>query len=308
MRLLSDDTVRNRLDWPRVLAALEAGFRTIDDFTVPERVVMAGVGGSSHLTMPCNDAEGWFGVKQVAVVPDNAARDKPTVQAHYTLFAPDGTPTLSLAATVLTRLRTAAASAVAARYLASETPQTLLVVGTGSLAPWLAEAHLQVRPYQHVIVWGRDPDKARACAADIEARFAAAKVRPSITTADVLGDAVSEADVISVATTATEPIVRGNALQPGQHLDLVGAFNADMAEADPTAVRRSRVFVDTMAGCRAEAGDLIQAAQHGWSFDDVQGTLSDIVRGDVTREADDLTLFKSVGTALEDLVVARLLV
>ncbi len=308
MQLLNDDAVRDRLGWPQVLAALEQGFRDHDAFVMPERVIMAGPEGSSHLTMPCSDPDGWFGVKQVAVVPNNAERDKPTVQAHYTLFAPDGTPTLSLGATVLTRFRTAAASAVAAKYVAPDTPKTLLVVGTGSLAPWLADAHLQVRPYEQIVVWGRNPEKARATAAAIEARFADAEVRPTVAPADVLADAVSEADVISVATTAKEPIIAGEMLRAGQHLDLVGAFTSDMAEADPTAVKRAQVFVDGMGGARAEAGDLIRATQQGWSFDDVRGTLPEIVRGDVGRDPNTLTLFKSVGMALEDLVVAKLLV
>ena len=168
MRVLTNDDVR-ALAWEDVLTVLEAAFRARatdpEAFKLPERVSIS-VPRGTYLTMPCADKEGWFGVKQVSVIPDNPSRDKPSVQAWYTLFDPTGTPALACDATLLTRLRTSAVSALAAKHLAREDAKTLLVVGTGSLAPWQAEAHLQVRPYQQVFVWGRDPAKAERTAAD----------------------------------------------------------------------------------------------------------------------------------------------
>ena len=309
---MTNNDVRT-LDWKDVLSVLEAAFRAratgsktaSKAFRMPERVAIS-VPQGTYLTMPCADKEGWFGVKQVSILPDNPSRNKPSVQAWYTLFDPTGTPALACDATLLTRLRTSAVSALVAKYLALESAQTLLVVGTGSLAPWQAEAHLQVRPYKQVLVWGRDFAKAKATAAEVAER--AAELNVDVEAVEVLEPAFRRADVITAATTAKKPLLKGAWLRPGQHLDLVGAFIPEMAEADADTVRRADVFVDDLEACTLEAGDLIQAHAQGWSFDAVHGDLSAVVTGQATRQGRErVTLFKSVGLALEDLVIAKLL-
>ncbi len=307
MELFSDDEVWARLDWPGVLGALEGAFkrRHADPraFQTPERTVIRAPEGT-YLTMPAADREGWFGVKQVSVLPGNPSRGKPSVQAWYTLFASDGSPVLACDATVLTRFRTAGVSAIAAKQLAPRGARALLVVGTGSLAPWLAEAHTWVRPYERIFVWGRNPEKAERLAETLRERLGL-----EVEAAASLEAAVREADVISAATTARSPIVKGAWLRAGQHLDLVGAFLPEMAEADAEAVKRADVFVDDLEACRLEAGDLIQAQAQGWSFDGVYGELAEVTAGKAGRAGPErVTLFKSVGLALEDLVVAKLLV
>lgn len=307
MEVLTADDVRSRLSWAEGLKELEAAFKTRKRFQLPERIALSAPGGTL-LTMPCADDKGWFGVKQVSVMPGNPGRGKPSVQAWYTLFDPTGTPVLACDATLLTRFRTAAVSAVAAKYLAPAQTETLLVVGTGSLSPWLGEAHLQVRPYQTVLVWGRSAGKAEATAADLELRFHTAGFAPHVSVAADLAAAVSQADVITVATTARTPFLKGEWLRNGQHLDLVGAFTPEMAEADADAVKRADVFVDDLEACMLEAGDLIQAQAQGWSFGGVYGDLPSLVAGEADRSGPGrITLFKSVGLALEDLVVAKLL-
>jgi ornithine cyclodeaminase len=302
MQFFSDDDVRDTLTWPDVLGALEAGFRQKENYVIPERI-MIQAGENVYLTMPCVDGDGWFGVKQVAIVPANNARDLPTVQAHYTLNDPQGTPSVSASATLMTKMRTAGASALAARYLAPEDAKTLLVVGTGSLAPWQAEAHAQVRSYNHVLVWGRNRDKAELTRADIAARLP----NITVTVTDDLTTACQQADVITVATTAKSPIIMGDWLTDKPlHLDLVGAFTPEMAEADPVAVKKAAVYIDDLAGIQAEAGDLIQACDAGWSFNEVRADLQTLVT-DFQRPNKPMTLFKSVGLALEDLQVAKLL-
>jgi ornithine cyclodeaminase len=302
MQFFSDDDVRNTLAWDDVLAALEAGFRHKDRFIIPERTMIQAK-DNVYLTMPCLDADGWFGVKQVAIVPANNARNLPTVQAHYTLNDPQGTPSVSASATLMTKMRTAGASALAARYLAPADAKTLLVVGTGSLAPWQAEAHAQVRPYERVLVWGRKREKTASTRADIAARLP----NVTVTVTDDLAAACQQADVITVATTAKHPIIMGDWLADKPlHLDLVGAFTPEMAEADPLTINKAAVYIDDLAGIRAEAGDLIQASEAGWSFDEVQADLQTLVR-DFQPANKPLTLFKSVGLALEDLQVAKLL-
>lgn len=293
------------LAWPEVLDALRGAFADPARFDAPERVAMSAPQGGTFLTMPCADDEGWFGVKQVAVLPGNRDVGKPGVQAHYTLFAPDGSPVLSCGATLLTRMRTAGVSALAAEWLAPDRARTLLVVGTGGLAPWMAEAHLQVRPYERILVWGRDAERAEATAADVLER-ADGPVRPAVEAVADLAEAAEQASTITCATSSALPLIAAAWLGDRQHLDLVGAFRPDMAEVDADVVLGSHVYVDDRSAAMAEAGDLLQARVTGWTFDRVAADLHEIVTGRAGPLA-GRTLFKSVGMAFEDLVVAKLL-
>ncbi|NUB14406.1 ornithine cyclodeaminase family protein, partial [Azospirillum brasilense] len=216
-----------------------------------------------------------------------------------------GTPQAVPAGTALTKRRTAAASALAASYLARPDSERLLMVGPGALAPELIEAFATVLPIKHVLVWGRSLEKAKKVAS----RFHRPKFRIEAT-ADLEG-AVRGAQVISCATLAKEPLIRGEWLQPGAHLDLVGGFTPEMREADDDCIRRSRVFVDTREGACTEAGDIVQPMKAGILTDaDIAGDLYDLTRGQRAgrRFYDQITLFKSVGTALEDLCAAQLAV
>jgi alanine dehydrogenase len=222
------------------------------------------------------------------------------VQAWLTLMGPDGAPLLATPAGVITKLRTSAVSALAADALSPRGARTLALVGTGALAPYLAHAHALVRPLTRVRVWGRTPERAAALV-DALARAG----MPDVAVAPDLETAVRQADVVSVATTAREPLVRGAWLNAQQHVDLVGAFTPAMRESDTLAIRRSIVVVDDHAAARAEAGDLAHAAEEGWSWDDVAGDLGDALAGKIARDGVRPTLFKSVGLPFEDLVVAR---
>jgi alanine dehydrogenase len=244
------------------------------------------------------------GIKLVTVFADNAARALPAVHASYVLFCGEtGRPLAVMDGTELTLRRTAAASALAARYLAPPGAARLLMVGTGNLAPHVIESHALVRPIEEVRIWGRDPAKAEALAARFrDAAFRASAVRE-------LADAVGWADVISCATLSSEPLVRGTWLRGGQHLDLIGSFRADMHEADQPAVARAEIYVDTREGALAESGELIAALASGaLKPDQVRADLAQLARGQVRvlRDANTVTLFKSVGAALEDLAAARL--
>jgi ornithine cyclodeaminase len=217
--------------------------------------------------------------------------------------ATTGVPIAFLDGTELTLRRTAAASALASSYLSRKDAGKLLMIGTGNLAPHMIKAHCSVRPIKEVCVWGRRPAAAKALVEEMPALSA------KISVADNLEEAVANADVISCATLANEPIVKGDWLVPGQHLDLVGAFTPAMAEADTTAVSRAAVFVDTREGALAEAGEIVQAIQGG-SFDasDIRGSLGELCRGTIAGRtaSEQITLFKSVGTAIEDLAAAEL--
>ncbi len=292
--------------WPDLIDALADAFR--DGAEMPQRhhhtVPVPGDPDGTLLLMPCWRAGDVLGVKVANVFPGNAARNLPSVNGAYLLMsATTGVIEAVIDGGELTARRTAAASALSARYLARRDARTLLVVGTGRLAPLLAQAHAHVRPIDTMWVWGRSPGKAEALAATLTSGGYAAKA-----TRD-LEAAARQADVITCATLSKSPLIMGDWMQPGSHLDLVGAFRADMREADDDALARAQVFVDTRAGVLAEGGDVVQAIASGrMTASDIVADLAALCRGEHPgRTAETVTtVFKSVGAALEDLAAARL--
>ena len=306
MRILSAADVEGALDWDGLVERLRRAFRRGAEVPVRHHHEIANPGGpeGTLLLMPAWQAGLHIGIKVVTIFPDNDARSLPSVMGTYLLLdGKSGAPIALIDGPMLTVKRTAAASALASSYLSRPDCERFLMIGTGSLAPYLIMAHASVRPICNVLIWGRSPDKA--------ARLAKRLDRPDFRVAatDDLEAAARGAHVISCATLSKDPLVRGDWLQPGQHLDLVGAFRPDMRESDDTAIRRARVFVDTRDGALAEAGDIVQPIESGvLDPDDVAGDLFDLTRGERAgrRFYDQITLFKSVGTALEDLAAAEL--
>ncbi len=305
LRVYSADDVHAALPWAALADALEDAF-TAGDSEVPLRHAHALGAGGTLLLMPAWSPRS-LGVKLVTVMPEAAWRGASTVQASYLLLdRTTGQPRALIDGEALTLRRTAAASALAAQLLARPDARRLLVVGTGRLAPWMARAHVALRPdLAHVDVWGRNADAAEEVVETLREEGIDAEVALD------LRQAVEQADVITCATTAREPLLHGAWLKPGAHVDLVGAFRPDMREADDAVVLRARVFVDTLAGALAEAGDLTQPIERGViAREHVRGELAQLLRGEVEGRVhgDDITLFKSVGTALEDLAAAALVV
>lgn len=280
-------------------------------FIAPHRhhhaIERAGESEATCLLMPAwtesaSKAGLFLGTKIVNVFPGNSARGLPAVTGLYVLQSGRTGETLAtLDGTRLTHWRTAAASALAARFLARRDVERLLIVGAGALAPFLARAHASERQYKAVTIWNHRPEGARRLADALAAEGA-----PACATED-LAAAVAEADVISCATLASSPLIEGRWLRPGQHLDLVGAFNMSMREADDEALKRARIFVDTDAAT-VEGGDVALAlASRTIERADVAGDLPALSRGAKGRRADDeITLFKSVGASIEDLAAAML--
>jgi len=261
-------------------------------------------GAGTALLMPAWREGGFLGVKTVTIFPGNGSQGLPGVHAVYTLFsAQTGVPLAVMDGSELTTRRTAAASALAASLLARSDATRLVVVGAGRVAGLMPAALRSVRPgLNQVQVWNRLPDAAQRLARTLcDAGFQA-------TATTDLQAAVQQADIVSCATLATQALVQGDWLQPGAHLDLIGSFTPAMREADGRALARSRVWVDTEEAL-AKSGDLLQAIAEG-QFDPttVQGTLATLCRGQAPRRrrSDEITLFKSVGTALEDLAAAEL--
>jgi ornithine cyclodeaminase len=306
MRILSAADVEAALDWDSLIERLRQAFRRGAEVPVRHHHEIANPGGpeGTLLLMPAWQSGRHIGVKVVTIFPDNGEQGLPSVMAAYLLLdGKTGSPIALIDGPTLTLKRTAAASALASGYLSRPDCERLLMVGTGALAPYLVSAHAAVRPICNVLIWGRAPDKA----AKLAKRLDRADFRVAAT--EDLEAAAQGADIISCATLSQDPLVRGDWLRPGQHLDLVGAFRPDMRESDDQAIRRARVFVDTRDGATKEAGDIVQPIESGvLDPADVAGDLFDLTRGARAgrRYYDQITLFKSVGTALEDLAAAEL--
>lgn len=306
MRVFDAETVARSLPYDQLIEAIEDAFG--EGATVPQRshfpVAVPNAASGNLLLMPAWTSGESLGVKIVTVFPDNELRGMAAVRATYVIMdANTGAPRGILDGTELTLRRTAAASALASRYLSRADSRTLLMVGTGKLAPHMILAHAVVRPISKVLLWGRRVEAARELAEEM--RDAVAEVAA----VENLEDAVKQADIVSCATLAREPLLQGEWLQAGQHIDLVGSFTPDMREADLETVLRAEVFVDTHAGATTEAGEIVQAVHAGkFAATDIQADLAALVRGEHAgrSSAAAITLFKSVGTALEDLAAARL--
>lgn len=306
MRVIGAAEVEAALGYRDLVERLRQAFRS--EIAVPLRhhhtVPVPGVDPATLLLMPAWQSCRHIGIKIVTVFPGNPARSLPSIMGVYLLLdGGTGAPLALLDGPALTVRRTAAASALASSYLSRPDSSRLLVVGTGALAPELALAHSAVRPIAEIAVWGRSPEKARAIAERLKPSGA------SVTVADDLEAATGQADIVTCATMAREPLIRGGWLKDGAHLDLVGGFTPAMREADDDAIERATVFVDTREGAMKEAGDIVQPLESGvLKKDAIAADLFDLAHGRAEgREGDrQITLFKSVGTALEDLAAAQL--
>ena len=258
---------------------------------------------STLLLMPAWNPSKEAGVKVVTVSPENGQFDLPSIQGTYIyLDAEKGTLKGILEAKSLTVKRTAAASALASSFLSRESSSSLLMIGTGALSINLIKAHASVRPIEQVYIWGRNVEKARAICNKLSNEDF------SIEAIQNVEDKISEVDIISCATLSKTPLVLGKYLKPGQHIDLVGAYRKDMREADNDTVQKSSVYVDTFQGGLKESGDIVIPLQEGiLSENDIKADLFQLCsnqKGERQSES-EITMFKSVGHALEDLVAAK---
>jgi ornithine cyclodeaminase/alanine dehydrogenase-like protein (mu-crystallin family) len=312
MRVITAADIAQAITHRSMIEALRDAFRS--QFVTPLRhhhtVERPDRPNSDLLLMPCwtdfkaqgHSDRGYQGVKLVAVTPDNAERDKPSIMGVYVLFSGvTGEPLAMIDGQALTLWRTADASALASSYLSRSDSSRLLMVGAGALAPFLIRAHAAVRPITEVLVWNRTLESAERVAKSV------AEHGMSVSATEDLAEAAKGADIISCATLAQDSVLKGEWLQPGTHVDLVGAYRPTMREADDTCIRRARVFVDTRDGALNEAGDIIQAIDSGaMTAADISGDLFQLSRGEQPGriQYNQITLFKSTGTALEDLAGA----
>lgn len=300
MILLTTNEIFDVSSPAELIDALSSAFATT--FESPDRMhcELPGTDDAKLLVMPAWQSRSAIGVKVATVMPHNSHIGLPTIDGVYVLLdGQTGRPTAILEARALTALRTAAISALASSHMSRPNASTLLVVGTGALAPHLARAHAAVRKYNNIMIWGRDHTKAQKVAKSLS------ELGCTVSAVDDLGAATKAADVVSCATLSSKPLIKAEWIKPGTHLDLVGSFTPQMREADPTLFRGARLVIDTATALK-ESGDLIEPATRGWLPEPVT-ELAELVRGtSLGREqTEELTIFKSVGTGLSDIAAAQ---
>ena len=305
---VSAETLDAKLDYPSLIAALRTAFAA--DWTVPVRhhhaVPIPGEPDQTLLLMPAWEGGQSVGIKIVTITPGNGGRNLPAIQGLYLLLdGATGIPKVLMEGKALTVRRTAAASALAATFCARRDAATHLMVGAGALARPLIEAHRAAHPtITKTLLWARDAEKAKPLIAQcLRAGIVVDPVRD-------LEAAACAADIISCATLSAEPLIRGRWLKPGAHLDLVGAYLPELRESDDEAVKRATLFCDTRGGALKEGGDLVQPLKAGViQQSDIAADLADLCKctHPGRRSPDEITLFKSVGTAIEDLAAAKLM-
>ena len=312
MRVISAKEIDAALSFPLLIEAIRRAFGA--KLEAPERhhhAVRRANETATLLLMPAwtgaGERSSYLATKLATVFPGNASRGRPSVYATTILLDGEtGEPLAAMDGTRLTLWRTAAASALAASYLAREDASHLLMVGAGALAPFLIRAHGAVRPIREAMVWNHNSTRARETVEGMNQERGRDGEAPLIRVADDLGAAARAADIISCATLSRNPLVKGEWLREGAHLDLVGAFNLEMREADDAALRRARLFIDTPAALK-EGGDAAVALRDGGiTASHVAGDLASLVRGDAKgrSSAREITAFKSIGAAIEDLAAA----
>lgn len=316
VRFVSASEIEIALDQKSLIEALRRAFRmgaTARPFEAPlrNRFLVENVHEQPTilLNMPSWQIDGDLGVKLVTVNEGNPAKGLPLVQGVY-LFMDASTGKMRgvLEAESITAKRTSAASALASSYLSRTDSSRLLVVGAGALARHFIDAHRAVRPIKDVLIWNRTPKRAH----DLVSKYKLqddANALDSIGVTEDLQAAVEGADIVSCVTSSSDPLIFGDWVRPGTHIDLVGAFSPENRESDDKLIQKARLFVDTRTGALAEAGDLIIPMNKGLiTKDDVAADLFDLTQGerDGRRYYEQITLFKNCGSAIEDLVAARL--
>ncbi len=305
MKLIERNEVEKALDYPSLIEALRTAFqgdiktppRHHHDFKNPKEGI-----DSTLLLMPAWEESEDLGVKIVTVSPNNAKYDLPGINGIYLLFdAQKGVVEAIMDGKALTAKRTAASSALASSYLSRENSTSMLMIGTGALSEELIRAHASVRDIKDVYIWGRDKTKALKIAEKLKDDF-------NINAIDNIEDKISDVDIISCATLSQTALVFGKYLKEGQHVDLVGAYKPNMREADDVLIKTVDIFIDTDMA-KKETGDIkIPLEEKVICEDDIKADLFELTRlkKEGRTSSSQITLFKSVGHALEDLAAAKL--
>jgi 1-pyrroline-2-carboxylate reductase [NAD(P)H] len=304
MKIIDKEQVHQSLTYEGLIKALKKGFS--EDYQMPARQVYELLAGdpahNAFAVLPAwNDKV--IGVKAFTYFPQNSEKGLDSLYSKIMIFSRQtGEPLAILDGTSITFWRTACISALASNYLSNRESRHLFILGSGNLAPYIIAAHLAVRKITRVSIWARKESKAQVIATKLSIEYPDVK----FSVVNEIESCAREADVISCATGASEPLIMGEWLSPGTHLDLIGNHHSNKRECDSLAIIKSKVYVDSKINVLNEAGELLIPIANGEiSKDHVQAELSDLCKGTPGRtSASDITLFKSVGTALSDLITA----
>ena len=306
MKIISAEEVHAALQYPDLVDALQEAFSR--DFTMPPRsVFLLDENDDNHdafAVLPSwNDAV--IGVKAFTYFPDNPQPEYDSLYSKILLFdRAHGEPLALVDGTSVTFRRTAAISGLASRLLSRKNSQTLLLLGTGNLATFIIQAQASVRDLRRVLVWGRTPANAQKVVDQMAAELSSI----DFAVVDDLQTACGLADIIVSATGSHEPLVLGDWVTPGTHTDFIGNHHATKRECDTALVVKSKVYADSRDNCFKEAGEILVPISEGAiSKDHVVGQLTEMCIGTVPLRTSDeeITLFKSIGMALSDLVGAH---
>ena len=301
---INKEQIQKHLSYEQMIRVLRQGFAELAEVPLRHHHTL-GQSSDEFLLMPAWNKK-IIAVKLITVYPENPALGLDAIGGVIVLFDREhGQPLAMMDAGAITVIRTAAASALASSYLSRADSTSLLMVGAGALASHLIKAHLSVRNINHVHVWARDQNKTEKFVAQLSASMPHGV---SLSVVDNLQKVVAESDIISMATRATKPLIMGEWLSSGTHLDLVGSYRKDMREVDNDAVCGAALFADTKAGVLAEAGDIIIPINDKVINENhIQAELSELCAGlhGGREQVGQTTMFKSVGTALEDLLAAK---
>ncbi|MDE2111808.1 MAG: ornithine cyclodeaminase family protein [Alphaproteobacteria bacterium] len=307
MEYYSAAQIQTRAPLGALITALERAF--VEELDVPNRHAFNfSTEGDDGLlvAMPAFKRNGLSVVKLFTVLPNNRERKLPNIQAVVLVLSEYGTPVAIMDGTSLTHLRTAAASALASRYLSRMDSARLVIIGDGPIVPTHVAAHCLVRQIRNVCICGRSSDLVQIAAAGIHALVPHVEIEQRMD----IAAAVGQADIVSCATNSAVPVLDGDWVRPGTFVDLIGSFSPAKREADDVLISRARIFVDTYAGALEEAGDIIGPLNRGIICrSQIEGELAELIRGRVQgRKSDDeIIVFKSVGTAIEDWAAAALI-
>lgn len=311
LRILTAEDVRRCLPMDLAIVAMGDAYRSLSagEAEIPHRSAVAlGDPGAVALFMPATVRNrNQSAVKIVSVVPGNSARGLPTIHALVLALDPStGQPLALLEGATLTAIRTGAGSGAATDALAREDVRTAAIIGTGVQAETQLQAICSVRSVNRVLVYSQTAAHRRDFVARVQGR---PPVPGDVQEVDSADEAIQQADIICTATTSTSPVFDGNLVREGTHINAVGSFQPHMEELDLTTIRRSLVVVDSLAAAMEEAGELIGPIRRGeYQRDSIHAELGSILNGKAVGRTspDQITLFKSVGVAVQDAAAASL--
>ena len=306
MKYFDMKAIQTALPYPLLVEALAQGLQQFAQ-TPARSFFSPNQDASCVMIMPAWRPHQMMGVKLVSVWPENNAKGESAVSAVYVVISClDGRPLAVLDGTELTLRRTAAAAALAAKRLARENSETLAVLGTGSLSVPLVQAHTDTMRLKNVLVWGRQFHKAQRVVNQLK------ELGIEVRAMGDLEETLALSDVVAVATTATEPFLKAAWVKPGTHISLVGAFTPQMAEAEPVLMARSQLFADCRASVLEKGGEVFQAIEQGLVlYSDIIADLAELTAQldrSWRHDGQAITVFKSVGFALLDLIAAELVI